>query len=439
MQTNTQTTTSPTYGITTSFTEPLGNRRYLELNYNLTSDINYVDRPVYDVKSDIKTLNDSLSNKYQSNYLYSRPGVNLRINREKYNLTVGSAWQQTRLTGNLILKNTHINRLFQAVLPVLHFNYDYSNFKHLRIDYSTSMQEPSITQLQPVINNSDQLNQTTGNPLLKPAYSQQIRSNFTFFDPGSFMNVFAFITGNYTTNAIVSSQTTTAQLVRITKPVNVKNGMTASGNFNLGIPVKAINSRFNLGPQYSLSRSINLTNEVENAMMQQTLGGTARYNYSLKEILIVDLSANLSHQDTKYSLNTTQNQTYFNQTYTAEVNINFLKNYAYNTEMDYFIYNSTTTNFHQTIPLWNMSLSRFVLKNKTGEIKLGVNNLLNKSLSVTQTASTNYLQQATMNNLGRFYMVSFIYSLNKQLNPMNGRGGRGGGGPGGGMRMIIRQ
>lgn len=437
-QINTQTTTSPTYGINTSFTEPLGNRRYLEVDYNLTSDLNYVDRPVYDLKGDVQTINDSLSNKYQSNYLYSRPGVNLRVNRDKFNVTVGSAWQQTRLTGNLILKDARINRLFQAVLPVLHFNYDFSNFKHLRIDYTTSMQEPTITQLQPIVNNSDQLNQTTGNPYLKPAYAHQFRSNFTVFDPGNFMNVFAFITGNYTANSIVSSQTTNAQLVRTTKPVNVRNSMALTGNFNLGIPLKVINSRFNFGPTYSGTQSINLTNEIQNVMTQQTLGGTARYNYSLKDILIVDLSANLSKQDTRYSFSTTQNQSFFNKTYSGEVNLNFLKNYAFNTEMDYYIYNSPTTNFHQTIPLWNLTISRFLLKNKTGELKFGVNNLLNRSLSVIQTASTNYLQQQTMNNLGRYFMVSFTYALNKQLNPIGGGGG-GRGGRGGPMRMMIRQ
>jgi len=151
--------------------------------------------------------------------------------------------------------------------------------------------------------------------------------------------------------------------------------------------------------------------------------------------LIVDLGATLSHQETKYSFKTQQNQVFFNKTYTAEVNVNFLKNYAFNTEMDYFIYTSASSSFYQTIPLWNMSVSRFLLKNKTGELKFVVNNLLNKSLSVTQTASTNYLQQQTNNNLGRFFMITFTYALNKQLNPMNGQQRRNGFG---GNRMFRR-
>lgn len=436
-QRNGQITTSPTYGVTLSYTEPLGGRKYLEANYNFTSDINHVNREVYN--TDNNTLVDNLSNKYSSNYWYNRPGLNFRMNRDKFNLTVGAAYQDTRLYGQL--KTTTVDRDFTAVLPVAHFNYDFSQFKRFRFDYSTNMQEPTVQQLQPIIDNSDPLNKTVGNPQLSPAYSHQVRANFTLFDPANFMNVFAFLNGNYTNNAITSLQATDSVLARTTKPVNVANSTNLNGNFNFGIPVKKLNSRFNLGPSYSVSKSINVqqdakNNIFENNVLQQTIGGRAGYNYSLNDILIVDLSANLSHQESKYSFNTQQNQTYFNKTYNAEVNVNFLKKYSYNTELNYFIYTSTTTGFHQEIPLWRMSISRYILKNNTGELRFTVNNILNYGVSVTQTATSNYLQQVTNNNLGRYFMVTFTYALNKQLNPMNGMDRRRGGGGG---RMIFRQ
>jgi outer membrane receptor protein involved in Fe transport len=426
-QTNAQSTISPTYGLTLTYTEPLGGRKYLEFDYNITSDINKVSKDVYDWQNEQPTFNNKLSNAYNSNYLYSRPGINFRINRDRYNFTVGTAFQQTMLDGKLLLTNQSINRTFQAVLPVLHFNYDFAMGKRLRVDYTTSMQEPTISQLQPIINNSDQLNLSTGNPQLQPAYANQLRMNFNSFSPEKFFSVFALVNANYTTNTIVNSQTTDQFGVRLTKPVNVGSGSSLSGNFSVGIPLAAIKSRVNIGPNYSVSRSINLINTEENKMIQQTIGGLVRYNFSLNEILIVDLSANLSKQETSYSFNSQQNQSFFNQTYSSEVNVNFLKNYAFNTELNYFDYRSATTNFHQTIPLWNVGLSRYMLKNRSGELKLAVINLLDRSLSVTQTASTNYLQQQTTNNLGRYLMVSFTYILNKQLNPMNGARQRGGG------------
>jgi hypothetical protein len=407
-----------------------------------------VDKEVYDQAVNGETLNANLTNKYNSNYLYNRSGFNFRINREKFNFSIGAGFQQTHLNGNLILKNITIDRQFQMIQPAVHFNYDFTNFKRLRFDYTSNLQEPSVSQLQPIINNTDQLNLSQGNPQLKPAYSHAIRSNFTFFDPANFMNVFALISANYSADAITSAQSINTQtLARTTMPVNVKNSASINSNFNVGIPVKKLNSRFNIGPNYSVSRNYNALsgddfatlNETE--IIQQTAGETTRYNYTLGDILILDLSANLSYQETKYSFNAqqtsanSQNQYYLNKTYNAEVNVNFLKAYAFNTEMNYFIYNSTTTNFHQTIPLWKMSVSRYILKGKSGELKLSVNNLLNYGVSITQTASSNYLQQQTTNNLGRYFLISFTYALNKQLNPM-GAGDRR---RGGGQRMMFRQ
>jgi outer membrane receptor protein involved in Fe transport len=393
-----------------------------------------VDRKVFDENGSVSNLNTLLTNNYNSNYIYSRPSLNFRMNRQKYNFALGFSYQSTQLKGNLVTQNTKIDRTFENFLPVARFNYDFSNFKHLRFDYETSMQEPSIQQLQPVIDNADPLNLAVGNPDLRPGYSHNFSLNFTTFNPSKFINFFAFVTTAYTANTIATSQTVNPiDFVRTSKPVNVRDNLQLSGNFNFGLPIKKLNSRFNIGPTVSYSNGINLLNEQENRTRQQTLGGTIRYNYTFKEILIVDLSANLSRQQTEYDFNQQQNQVYFNKTYTSEVNVTFLKNYQFNTSFSYYSYNSETTNFNQTIPILNIGLSRFLLKNNVGELKVGVSNLLDQSLSVNQTASANYLQQTTYNNLGRYFMVSFTYSLNKQLNPM------GGGRRAGGMQMIINR
>ena len=182
----------------------------------------------------------------------------------------------------------------------------------------------------------------------------------------------------------------------------------------------------------SYTKGINVLNLQESRTWQETLGGTVRYNFTFGDIVTLDLSANLSHQETKYEFNTQNNQVYFNKTYSAELNISFLKNYQFNTGYDYYIYDSQTTGYNQTIPLLNIFVSRFII-NRAGEFRVGVNNALDYSLSVSQSATANYLQQQVTNNLGRFYMVSFTYLINRQLNPM------GGGRRGGGMRMIMQR
>ncbi|NOS93782.1 MAG: TonB-dependent receptor, partial [Cyclobacteriaceae bacterium] len=437
-QRSVQSNANQSYGGTLTYIEPLGGRKYLETSYNYRINKNQADRKMYNEKGAAGTLIDSLTNNYNSNYVYNRPGFNFRLNRTKFNIAVGASYQNTRLEGTLYSMKTKqftsIERTFENFLPVLRFNYDFSNFKHLRLDYETSMQEPTIQQLQPIVDYSDPLNLSSGNPQLRPGYVHSISANFTTFDPAKFINFFGFVTGVYTTNAISTSQTINpSNFVRTTMPVNVSDNLALNANFSFGFPVKKLNSRFNMGPTANYSNGINLLNEKENRTKQTTVGGSIRYNYTFKEILIVDLSANLSKQQTQYEFNQKQNQSYFNKTYTAEVNLTFLKNYQFNSTFNYYTYTSETTNFSQEIPILNLGLSRFLLKNNVGELKIGVNNVLDQSLSVNQTATANYLQQTTYNNLGRYLMVSFTYALNKQLNPMGGgRRGRPGG-----MQMII--
>jgi hypothetical protein len=431
-QQNYQTTDNTSYGTSVSYTEPLGNRKYLEVNYNFNRNLNDVDREVYDVENGETELNQALSNKFSSDYLYQRAGMNFRMNREKYSLTVGTNFQNTNLKGDLETLGVTIDRTFQNVLPVARFSYEFTSTKRLRFDYETSVREPSVQQLQPVIDNSDPLNIYVGNPALKPSYQQSWRVNFTAFNPVSFVSFFMFADVVYTTNAITNAQYIDEQRIRTTTPVNVDNNLSTMGNATLSFPIQKIKSRFNIGGNVRNTRTINLLNDIENQIDQNVVGGNIRYNFRYKEILDLSLSTQLNHQKTRYEFEQ-PDQVFFNQTHSAESNLSFLKNYQFSANFDYLIYTSQSTDYRETIPLLNMSISRFLLKNKTGELKFSVNNMLDQNLGITQTATSNYFERQTIDSLGRYYMISFTYAINKHLNPM-GAGPRGGG-----MMRIIRQ
>mgnify|MGYP000877278275 CR=1 FL=1 len=429
-QRNNQVSDNVSYGTTISYTEPLGNRKYLEGNYTVNLNNNKVNREVFDIDNGELEFNQALSNKFSSDYLYQRAGLNFRMNKPKYSITIGSNFQFTNLKGNLETLGATIDRSFENLLPVARFSYDFSTTKRLRFDYETSVREPSVQQLQPVVDNSDPLNIYVGNPALKPSYQQSWRANFTTFNPVTFISFFLFADVDYTTNAITNAQFVDEQNIRTTIPVNVDNTFSAMGNASLSFPVQKIKSRFSVGSNVRNQRSINLLNDVANEIDQLVVGGNLRYNYRFKEIFEVNLTSQLNHQKTRYEFDQ-PDQVFFNQTYTAETNVSFLKNYQFTANFDYLVYTDQSSDYRETIPLLNMSVSRFLLKNKKGELKLLVNNLLDQNLGVAQTATSNYYERQTFNSLGRYYMVSFTYALNKHLNPM-GAGPRGGG-----MRMQI--
>ena len=437
VQQNDQRSLNQTMGGSLSYTEPLGNRKYLELNYNFRSNKNDVDRNVEDIDVNGElSPNTQLSSNYKSNYIFHKPGANIRINRQKFNITAGTSYQSTRLSGDGITNSLPftIDRTFENWLPSAYFNYDFTTFKHLRLEYETSMQEPTINQLQPILDNSNPLNIYEGNPALRPAYVQTGNLHFTMFDPAKFANFFARGSVNYQTDAIINSQNTDLNtFVRTTKPVNVKSALTTSLNLNYGFRIQKLNSRFSLGANASQNQAITKLDDIDQDINTSSLGGRASYNFTFKEVFILDLSANIRNSSTQYDAETFDDQRYINSTYSAETNITILKNWQLNADFNYYIYDSKTTDFYQSIPVLNIWLSRFILKANAGEIKIGVSNLLDKSLGVNQTAAQNYIQQEQLNNLGRYIMLSFTYALNRQLNPFGGGGGRRGG-----MRMIMR-
>lgn len=428
-QVNTQDNNTFNYGADASYTEPLGKRRYLEFNYAFNQNNNNQDREVYDTDNGERKFNANLSNKFDNTYTYHRGGANFKISKTDWNFNLGAQVQQTNLDGKLLLQNVNIKRSFTNFLPNIRFNRDFTTSKHLLAEYETNINEPSIDQLSPVIDNSDPLNISTGNPNLKPEYAHRFNFNFVTFNPGTFKNFFTNLSFTYTQNRIANAQVIDDQLVRTVQPINVDKDYNLNGFFNFGFPIKRPGLRANLNSNITWARGFSYINEIENQTERLIANTGIRFIYQHKENFFAELSANLSYNQTSYSIQSSQNQDFINQTYGAEFNWNLPVGFLLTSSLDYRIYNSVSGNGgNDEVPIWNASVSKYVLR-KRGELKLSVNDLLNRNIGISRTADVNYLQEERIYSLARYFMVGFTYSL-QQLG-----GGRG---PMGGMMRIIR-
>jgi hypothetical protein len=419
-------------GLNASYTEPLGNRRFVEANYRITRNYNEVDQQVFDIEGGLQTENELLTNKYNNTYLFQRGGLNINQNRDRYNLTLGTNLQVTSLRGNIITSGQEINKDYTHVLPVLRFNYEFTNFRRLMANYETSVQEPSVLQLQPLIDNRDPLNLYVGNPELKPSYRHRATVRFNTFNPLTSFGFFTFLSADYVKNAIANATSIDEQLVRTITPVNVKDNMSLRANVNFNIGLTKIKSRFQVGSTITRSQSVNILNGVEQDIANNILGGNARFTFRPNDNFETSLTANINQQLTKYEFSALE-QAFLNQTYGSEVSWTFLKDWRVGTGFRYQIYEGRTEAFDRKIPMLDFSLSRSFLKGNAGELKLSGYNLLNQDLGVTQSADANYIQRQVTNSLGSYFLLSFTYSLNRALNVMDGAHRPGGGG----MRMIM--
>lgn len=427
MQTNLQDNNTFNYGANASYTEPLGKRKYLEFNYNFNQNNNDQNREVYDVNNGERRFNTGLSNKFDNTTSYHRGGTNFKINKTDWSFNLGLQVQQTDLDGKLLLQDVSIQRSFTNLLPNIRFSKEFTSTKNLRLDYETSVNEPSIDQLSPVIDNSDPLNIYVGNPALKPEYAHRLSANYATFNPGTFRNFFTNLSFTYTQNNITDAQMVDDRFVRTYQPINVDKDYSFNGFANFGFPIKRPYLSMNLNTNTTWAQGYSFINNVENQTERLIASTGARLTFRYKELVELFLTANLTYNQTNYSLQTSLDQDFLNQTYGGEFTFNLPAGFTLGSSLNYQIYTSTDGSGEtEEIPIWNASLSKYVL-NKRGELKVAANDILDRNVGFSRSAQVNYYREERIYSLGQYFMMSFTYSLS----PLGGRGPMGGG-----MRII---
>ncbi|MBL7814221.1 MAG: outer membrane beta-barrel protein [Saprospiraceae bacterium] len=417
------------YGATLSYTEPLGNRQYLEANYNFSNTNNDADRQVYDLLNGERKYNSTLSNVYNNDYIYNKTGLTYRVNRKEWNFATGLQYQYSTLQGEFISRNTLIGPYhFNFLLPNLRFDYNPVQGKSMRFAYETSVREPSIDQLQPIRDNTDPLNIYNGNPELRPEYNNRFSVNFNRFNQSNFHMFFGNFNFTYTTDKISTAQTIDQSFRRETKPINVKNDKQGFGFLGFGMPLYKQILRMNVNSNLTYGQGIAQINNVDNVTNRLSASLGLRLNLNIKDTFDLSFNGRIQSNSTKYSLNTSQNQQYYNYSFDADANYRLPFGFKLSTDFDYSIITGQTFGTTQAIPIWGASISKFMLKKDRGELKLAIYDILNRNTGINRTADVNYILNEVTSSLGRYAMLTFTYNINPMM-----------GGQRGGMRMMMQR
>lgn len=409
-----------------SLTENIGRTGQLQLNYTPSYTKNYSDKNTYNFNqstSEYSTPDLRLSNEFDNTYITNRLGGSYRLRVKKTMITGELNYQNAQLSGkqNYPLKY-EIYRSFNNFLPSAMLMYRGTDGRSLRINYRTSTNAPSISQLQNVVDNSNPLLLKTGNPNLKQEYNHNMSFRYGVTNAKTARSFFFNVNGAFTQNNISNStyiatkDTTVAGFpLRIgsqfSQPVNVNGNWNISSFITYGLPFTAIKSNlnFNLGTGYT--RTIGLINYAQNTSNTHSITGGLVLSSNISEQLDFTLSVNGNYNTVTNSLQPASNGTYYYQNSNFKLNYVTKGGFFINTNLNHTFYTGLGQNFNLNFTLWNAAVGYKFLKNKSGELKLSTFDVLGQNNSISRTVTATYIEDLQTRVLQRYYMMTFTYTL----------------------------
>ncbi len=396
-----------------SYTEPISSNMILELNYNFKINQSNSDREAQNfdlLTNDYNLIDSNYTNHYENTFINHRAGINIRLFKNLWDYTFGIGIEPSLIRSNSISKNTVLEQNVVNFSPSLNINYKPKKGKNLRIRYRGNTNQPSLTQLQPVPDNSNPQYIINGNPNLKPEFSNSLNINYNGMDFGSMNFIFFGVIAENTINKIANKNTYDSLGRQITTPVNV-NGYYAINTFaGIGKPIKKF--IINLTGNAGFTNDVNYSNNSSYTTNNLILGLNTRINYNGKKITAAPI-AKINYTKASYSLERLSNTEYYSYSlgfdfqYDLPFNFKIGSDIQYNTNTGYGSgYDITTTN-------WNAFISKQFFKNKKAQLKFQVYDILEDNKSVYRTTTENYIEDGRINSLSRFFMLSFSYSFSK--------------------------
>lgn len=435
-----------------AYTEPIGKKGQLQFNYSPSYSKSQSDQEVnqYDYTSSKYILFDTaLSNKFDNVVIKQNIGTNYRVGNKDNMFTVGVSYQRTDLKSDQTFPLiTSVDKSFDNILPNLMWNKKFAAKNRIRIMFRSNTNTPSVSQLQNVINNTNPLAQSVGNPDLKQQYSNTLSTRYTFTNTSKaksfFANLFLTQTNNYIGNAtyiasndsVLSSKDTLYRGSQLSKPINIDGYWSMRSFFTYAVPVSFIKSTVSFNAGYSYSKMPGLINNILYKANSNTYSGGISVASNISQYIDFNLSYNAIYNDVKNS-NRSLNSDYLAQTTSTQLNLLSKSGWFYNTDLTYQTYSGLSSGFNQDYWLWNAAIGKKFLKNQQGELKLSAFDILQQNQSITRTVTEAYRQDLQSLVLQQYFMLTFTYKLknigntnqqntNSKKNEYGPPGGRGG-------------
>ncbi|MCB0632017.1 MAG: TonB-dependent receptor [Saprospiraceae bacterium] len=413
-----------------SFTEPVGKKGQIELEYQVSNRLDDSDKITYDVleeidSPDVTFLPDtSLSNTFNSKYLSQEVELGYQLRGEKLRLQVEAQYQHSNLKNDQEFPLPFdLERDFRVISPTVRLDYIFSKSKKLEIDYDTRTNAPSIGQLQNVIDVSNPLQLRTGNPDLDQAFSHRIRTRYRSNNPETDQSFFLFmqtsVNNNYiTNNTIIAEEPILLEEgiilekgSQLTAPVNLDGYWDFRSYISYGKPVDFIKSNVNVNGGINFSHRPGMINNEISFVDNSNFRVGFRVSSNISEKIDFNFSTRSSFNMVENSLRPSLSNNYFSQSTSFSYDWIIGDGIVTRVDLNHRLNNGLAEEFDNSYLFVNMSIGTKFLKNDLGELSLNVYDLFKQNNNIQRNVSEFYIEDRQSNVLQRYFMLSFSYNL----------------------------
>jgi hypothetical protein len=451
-----------------AYTQPVGQHAQLQANYSLNYAPNTSNKRTYNFDAgdqQYSRLDTALSNVFDNYYLNQGGGLSYRYNVRKLQASLGASAQVAQLRGDQTFPRPGpVNYTFWNVLPQAMLMWRPDREHNLRLFYRTNTNAPSINQLQAVVNNSNPLQLTIGNPALRQEYNHSLVGRYSVSKAEKSSNFFVLLSGSYTQNPIsnrtlvaardtVVTPTGTDQRLalpagaQLTQSTNLQQQYSVRSNINYGRPLTAIKTNLNLSAGASFSQNPGLVNQGLNYARTPSLTAGVVLSSNISERLDFTLSSTSAQNYVRNTLSQQLNTNYFSQVSRLRLSWIVGPGISFQTDVAHQVYTGLSSSYNQNYLLWNASLGKKLFPGQRGEIKLYAFDILKQNRAIQRNVTEAYYEDVQSTVLQRYVMLMFTYNIRSAnmtalptapegRSERRGRGGfdgpPGGGAPGGG-------
>ncbi|PWG82413.1 outer membrane beta-barrel protein [Pararcticibacter amylolyticus] len=402
-----------------TYTEPLAKNFSVVLNYGFSGNSNQSDRRSFNLSTDGRydQLDTAYSNNYTFNQYSNQGGMIFNYRKgQKTTVNFGSRVSAVNFNQKDEYRGSRFKRSFTNWMPEASLQHRFSQQRSYRVSYRGNTNQPGISQIQPLRENTDPLNVTEGNPDLKPSFTNRFDMNYNSYKVLTERSI--WISGSYgfTMDPIVNNSVIDSSGNSIYRSFNLKDknstNMYLSAYFDRKLKKLGVNAGLNF--YVSGNTSYNYINSA--------LNKTNSYSYSGG----ISLS---KYKEKKYQFNVSFNPNYNISESSLQKNLN-------NNGMGYFSrgefmvylpwklqlssdgnyeYREKTESFNSDFRrfIWNASLDKTFTKKDQLRLSLKGYDLLNQNKGFDRYASGTSLTETNYTNIRRYFMLSLIWDFNK--------------------------